>query len=324
MTMKMPTRATLLFGMAAAVALGLASAPADAQTKIRGGISVRFEGMLAVFAAQEKGYLKAENIDFETVDFKGGGPTVQAFAGNSIDICFCAADHAVRLRNRGIPTVVLYGLDDRHNYTLIGRAQNTPAAGGIAALKGKTLGITSPGSMTDNTLRWTIEEHKLNPDTDYKLLASGTGAAMIAAIDSGKIDAGMVVTTDRGFIMEKEKQGTYRVIEDFTSLPYAGFAALVLESWIKANPQAARGFVRALDKATADLKSDPSLGRKIIKKMYPNFSDSLVDATVKSAISRIPDKGQFAAPAVENLNKIMKGSDPDLKPVNVSDLLPKF
>jgi len=61
MTMKMPTRATLLFGMAAAVALGLASAPADAQTKIRGGISVRFEGMLAVFAAQDF-QLDAEHV----------------------------------------------------------------------------------------------------------------------------------------------------------------------------------------------------------------------------------------------------------------------
>jgi len=320
----MTTRAVkLLFGIAVAATLGLASAPADAQTKIRGGISVRFEGMLAVFAAQEKGYLKAENIELETVDFKGGGPTVQAFAGNSIDICFCAADHAVRLRNRNIPTVVLYGLDDRHNYTLMGRVENTPASGGLAALKGKTLGMTSPGSMTDNTLRWAIEDRKLNPDTDYKLLSSGTGASMIAAIDSGRVDAGMVVTTDRGFLMEKDKNA-YRVIEDFTSLPYAGFAALVLESWVKANPEAARGFIRALDKATGDLKSDPSLGHKIIKSMYPNFSDTLVDATVKSAVSRIPEKGQFTAAAVENLNKIMKGSDPDLKPISVSDLLPKL
>lgn len=319
-----PSRATTLaLGFLAAAGMALLSVPADAQTKMRGGVSVRFEGMLTFLAAQEKGYLKAEKIDFESIDFKGGGPTVQAFVGGSVDICFCAADHAVRLKSRNIPTVVLYGYDDRHNYTLIGKRDNT-VDGGIPAMKGKTLGITSPGSMTDNTLRWAIEDANLDADADYKLLASGTGAAMIASIDTGKVDAGMVVTTDLGFIMEKEKEGTYRVIRDFTSLPYAGFAALARASWVKENPEAARGFIRAMSKAAADLKSDPELGKKLIKKMYPNFSDALVAETTKSAISRIPDNGVFNDAAIANLNKIMKGSDPELKPVTASDLRPQL
>ncbi len=127
--------------------------------------------MFADLAAQEKGYLKDENIELEMLDFQGGGPTVQAFVGDSVDICFCAGDHLLRLRNRNIPTVFLYALDGRHNYTLIGR-EDLANPGNLKELKGKSLGITSPGSMTDNTLRWAISELGLNPNGDYELVGS--------------------------------------------------------------------------------------------------------------------------------------------------------
>jgi NitT/TauT family transport system substrate-binding protein len=296
------------------------AAPADAQTKIRGGVAVNFEGMLPVWTAEEEGYFKAANIELEMLDFKGGGPTVQAFVGGSIDVCFCAGDHVVRLRSKHIPAVFLYGFDDKHDYTLVGK-KGLPTS--LAALKGKTLGVTSPGSMTDNTLRWEINSLKLNPEGDYQLVSSGTGAAMLAAIESGKVDAGMVVVTDREFLLRK-RGGDFAILKDYTALPYASFSALSTETWIKANPEAARAFVAALDKASMDLKKDPELGKRIIKKNFPNYTDDLVEIAAKSGTSRIPDKGRYSAEAVKNLNDIMIAADPSLKPIDVNESQPKF
>jgi hypothetical protein len=59
--------------------------------------------LFLVFAARDLGYLEKEGITLDLVDFKGGGPAVQALAGGSIDICFCAADHVIRLRARKQP-----------------------------------------------------------------------------------------------------------------------------------------------------------------------------------------------------------------------------
>ncbi len=307
---------------AAIFSLGCTAAATTAEAapvKLRAGVAVNFEGMLPVLAAQERGYLKAENIEIETLDFQGGGPTVQAFAGGSIDLCFCAADQAMRLRNRGIPAVVLYGMDDLHDYTLIAK-KGTPTTGGLASMKGKMLGITAPGGMTDNTLRWAINKLKMKPESDFQLVSAGTSSNMVAAIISGKVDAGMVVVTDREFLL---KQG-YPIVEDYTKLPYASFSTLALESWIKANPETARGLVRALEKAMADLRADPSLGHKIVKKMYPNFSDDLIEIATKSGINRVPPKGEYGPEAVKNLNEIMMGSNSSLKPVTVDALKPKL
>ena len=310
--------------VAAALVAGvfLVAGPVAAQsklTKVKAGVSVSFECMLAAWVADDKGYFKAENLDVEFIDFKGGGPTVQAFAGGSVDICFCATDHALRLKNRGRPTVVLYGLDRFHDYTLIGK---TGVPTSLAALKGKKLGISSPGSMTDSTIRWAIKELKLDPDRDFQIVGSGTGGAMIASIDSGRIDAGLVVETDTAYLLQKK--GAYTVVKDFATLPYASYSALALESWVGANPEVARGFARALAKAATELEKNPSVGHERIKKMYPHFSDELVASTVKSAVNRIPKGGAYEAEAVRNMNTIVIGADPSLKPITVEELKPRF
>jgi NitT/TauT family transport system substrate-binding protein len=304
------------------VALGVVIAtPVAAQVKLKAGVSVNFEGMLPIWVANDQGYFKAEGVELELVDFKGGGPAVQAFVGRSIEILFAATDHVLRLQNRGIPAVVLHGLDSYHNYTLISRANIQ--AKGLADLKGKSVGITSPGSMTDNTIRWAIKEKKLDPDRDFRISGAGVGAAMIAAIDSGKVDAGLVQQTDTAFLLQ-QKKGDYKVVEDFTSIPYAGYSVLALTSWVDANKNTARGIQRAVARAVSEVEKNPALGTAIIKKLYPHFSDELVVATVRSAIARVPKGGQYSAEAVESVNQIVRGADPKLKPMTPESLRPNL
>lgn len=297
-----------------ASALILSALPAAAQTKIRAGVAAFNEALLPVVAAQEKGYLKAEKIEVELINFKGGGPTVQAFVGGSVDLCMCAADHVVRLRNRNQPAIVLIGLDAFHSYALIGKA-NGPA--NLAALKGKTVGITSPGSLTDNTLRFAISELKLNPDRDFQIVGAGVGGAMISAIESGKVDAGMAILTDVAFMMQKK--GAFRVVKEFRDMPYPSFAALALETWVAKNPEVARGFNRAVRKAMADLQRDPAFARATIRKMYPNFSEELATEVAKSAIERTPQGGLLSTESIRNLNAIVTTADTSLKPVAYAD-----
>jgi NitT/TauT family transport system substrate-binding protein len=309
----------LLSGLIAASAL--VAAPVYAQVKLKAGVSVNFEGMLPVWVADQQGFFKAEGIEFELLDFKGGGPAVQAFVGRSIDILFAATDHVLRLQNRGIPAVVLHGLDSYHNYTLISKAG--VSAKNLAEMKGKSLGITSPGSMTDNTIRWAIKEVKLDPDRDFRITGAGVGAAMIAAIDSGKIDAGLVQQTDTAFLLQQRK-GSYSVVADFTTIPYAGYSVLALASWVDGNKNTARGIQRAVARAVAAVEKDPKIGTAIIKKLYPHFSDELVLATVRSAIARVPKGGQYSAEAVESVNQIVRGADPKLKPMTPESLRPNL
>ncbi|RAI38386.1 ABC transporter substrate-binding protein [Rhodoplanes roseus] len=290
-----------------------ATGPAAAQTKVTGGVAAFNEALLPVFTARDKGWFKDEGIDLELVDFKGGGPAVQALAGGSIDVCFCAADHVIRLRARRLPAVILIGLDTFHSYALVAKA-DAPYKD-LADLKGKRIGITAPGSLTDNTIRYSIKTLGLNPDRDFELSGAGGGAAMQAAIDSDRVGAGLAILTDIANMMRKP--GAYKIVLDYRTLPYPSFAGLALESWVKSNPKAARGFARAVAKAMDALDKDPKLAEAMIAKMYPNFSPELAAEVARSAVARAPKGGIVTAESIDNLNKIVIASDDSLKPVTL-------
>ena len=145
------SRLAVVAATAASFAL---AAPAAAQTTLKFGVASINEGLLPLRVANDQGFFKAEGITIEFIDFRGGGPTVQAFAGGSVDFCICAADHVVRLANRGLDARIIVGLDEHHSYALMSKA-DAPYTD-MASLKGKRIGITSPGSLTDNTVRWAI------------------------------------------------------------------------------------------------------------------------------------------------------------------------
>jgi len=298
-----------------AAALAAFSLPALAQTKIIAGTAAFNEALLPVYAAQEKGYFKEVGIEVEMPAFKGGGPAVQALVSGSIDMCLCAADHVVRLKARRQPAKILVGLDEFHSYALIAKA-GAPYAD-LKSLKGKRIGITAPGSLTDNTLRYAIVQAGLNPDRDFEIIGAGGGAPMQAAIDTGQVEAGLMITTD--IVNVFQKAGAYKVVVDYRNLPYPSFGAIVLDSWIASHPKQAKDFAQAVVKAAVDLKKDPAFAAAVIAKMYPNFTPALSAEVAKSAVSRMPGGGLVNAESIKNLNDIVTATDDTLKPVTLQE-----
>lgn len=293
----------------AALALLVSAAPALAQTKIMAGVAATNEALAPIYAAKAKGYLDEAGVEIEMVNFKGGGATVKALIGGSVDLCLCAADHVLRLGSRGMPAKILVGMDEHHSYALI--AKSDSPYGSLEDLKGKKLAITSPGSLTDNTLRYMIGEKGLSPDTDYQIIATGGGAPMRAALATGQVDAGMLITTDVLDILTGSSD--YKVVEDFRELAYPSFTLFALQSWIDENPELAAALTEAVVKAVDDLKADPEFAKEVISTMYPNFSDELATAVAASMVSRMPTHGKISAESFTNLNNIITTMDPDVK-----------
>lgn len=300
---------------AAAAALAVLTAPALAQTKIIAGTASFNEALAPVYAAQEKGYFKEVGIEVEMPAFKGGGPAVQALVSGSIDMCLCAADHVVRLKARRQPAKILVGLDEFHSYALVAKA-SAPYAD-LKSLKGKRLGITAPGSLTDNTLRYSIAQAGLNPERDFEIIGTGGGAPMQAALDTGQIEAGLLITTD--IVNMFQKPGAYKVVVDYRKLPYASFGSIVLDSWVASHPKQAKDFAKAVVRAMVDLNKDPAFAAAVIAKMYPSFTPELAAEVAKSAVSRMPEGGLVSAESVKNLNDIVIATDDTLKPVTLQE-----
>jgi NitT/TauT family transport system substrate-binding protein len=287
----------------------------SAQTPLKLAVANINEGLLAIRVAIDQGLFEAEGIAVELVSFRGGGPAIQAFAGGSVDLCICAADHVVRLSNRGFDARIIVGLDEHYSYALLARA-GTPYTD-IKALKGKRIAVTSAGGLADNTVRWAIVRAGLHPERDFQIVGAGTGASMRAALETGQVDAGTVASTE---VSDYLRTGTFKIVTDWRTMPYPALVVIGRQKWADDKPAQAKGFVRAVSRAAQVIQKDPQAAARSLKRLYPSYTDAAVAEMAAAARDRLSKDGSVSARGFETMLDVVLLSDRTLKRVSKSDV----
>jgi NitT/TauT family transport system substrate-binding protein len=297
--------------LSALAVIVLSSGSAFAQTRVRfgpsGGLS---DNSLAVHVAIEKGYYKAAGLAPEVVQFKGGGPALQALVSGSIEFCVCAPEHVVRLRARGIDGIVAYALSDRVPYALFAKPGSDIKS--FADLKGKKIGITTAGSLTDNLVRLALKRAGLNPDRDVQIVSLGQGSAQKAAIDTGAIAAGMVSGFDA---LEFGVKG-YVPVFDWRSHEVAALGLLARQSWVDANRDTARAVVKATFRATKEIIDNPAERVVGLKQLFPHIDDTLIQKSAQDLGVSTNKAGRFTPEVFSSMEADIIALEPELKPLD--------
>jgi NitT/TauT family transport system substrate-binding protein len=297
--------------------LALTAVSGEAATALRIGSSQLSIASIPVVVAIQQKLFEAEGITAEIVDFDGGGPAVQALAGGGVDLCICAGDHALRLASRGLGGAVLVALLDKHPYSLLAPV-DSPASD-LASLRGKAVGVTSPGSLTDNTLRFVIRKLGLNPDSDYEIIAAGTGASMRAAIERGSVAAGMFTTPD---VQAYMATGKYKFVADFRNLDYMALDLVVVGSWLKANDATAHAVARAIVKAEKLIQTDPKAVEAAVHERFPTLSPELVVTVAHDAAERsLSRDGRAQEAGFKTALEMLRVADPTVKELSYTDVV---
>ncbi len=194
-----------------ALLLGTATAQAPEKKKLVlgvGGASLLY--YLPLTLADKLGYFKDQGLEVEINDFKGGSQSLQALVGGSADVVTGAFEHTLRMqaKNQDIMAVVELG-----RYPAIVLAVKKDRAGKIktvADLKGAKIGVTAPGSST-NMLVWFLMAKAGLKQDDASYVGVGTGAAAVAAIQKGEIDA---ISNLDPVISKLEDSGDIIVLEE--------------------------------------------------------------------------------------------------------------
>ena len=171
--------------------------------------------------AKQLGFFKEQNLDVTLIDEGSGQASEEEVVAGNVDAGSGSYSHALELQPLGknIETVVQFQIAP-------GEAEVVDArkAGQITSardLKGRNLGVTSIGSGTHTLTMAIMGKVGLQP-TDAKYVAVGAGNTFIAAIQQGRIDAGM---TTEPTISRMVKAGTGKVLVDLRT-PEATRAAL--------------------------------------------------------------------------------------------------
>ena len=147
---------------------------------------------LPVRVAQTLGYYEAEGIAVALSEVAGGSKALEALLGGSVDVAAASMSDAVQIAAEGRDVRAFLVLYTRSSTVLA----VTPALSGtirtIRDLKGRTIGVSTPGSWTHQFLNFLLVTNDLSPE-DVSTVSVGLSASSVAAVEHGTVDAAVLV-----------------------------------------------------------------------------------------------------------------------------------
>jgi NitT/TauT family transport system substrate-binding protein len=237
-----------------------------------------FAGM---WVAQEGGLFEKYDIDSHLVLIASGSLMVQAMLGGDLPIAGAAGSAAVDSSLGGADVVMFGSMVKVPAFYIMA----LPEIKTIEDLRGKAVGVTRFGSSTDFTIRYLLHKQGLEPGRDVTLIQTGDLFAAAAMLRTRAIvaapfsspanlraeDAGAKVLVNMG------KAGVY--------FPHDAFIAR--RSFINANPDLTRRFLKAYSEGVHRLFTDRELSARAIAKYGRAGDAKTIDAVYQYALDYV-------------------------------------
>ena len=241
---------------------------------------------LARKAAPLMKYLEAKlGVKVEYTPVTDYAASVEALVNRKVDMAwfggFTFVQANVRSKGKVIP-IVQRAEDEKFRSVFI---TSDPSIKSLADLKGKDVSFGSQSSTSGHLMpRSFLLQAGMNPDKDFRRVAfSGAHDATIAAVASGKVQAGALNISVWEKIVSDEKVDTNRVRAFYTTPPYFDYNWTVHADMPAAQREKLTQALLALSRDTAEGKAVLELQRAT--RFVPTRADNYkgIEAAARSA-----------------------------------------
>ena len=312
-------------GAAFAFVLAAAAMPsARADTKLVVGKSApTSESNLAANVGAQLGIFKKHGLDVEVVDLAGGGKMIQALTGGSIDVGV-GAGFQMAFIVKGAPMIAVCE-DASVLPFVIGIPWDSPLKS-LKDLRGKTIGISSAGSLTDWLALELVRTQGWGVDELTRVSIGSNPAASTAAFRLHRIDAYVGGTST--FIGMEEKKVGKALAPVSTYIPKIAAGTIFSSNrLIESNPDALRAFLAGWLETVRYMKTHKDETVKI-ESAVTGYSESVTSQDYDLTIGYFTDDCKFNREGLAILQRSfldMKLLDdlPDMSKLYTEAYLPK-
>lgn len=322
-----PTRRSLLRATALGFLVAGASLNATAQAKL-GSATVSVvpsTSAVVLFVARDQGYFEREGLEVKVTEFTSGAEAERAMVAGAVDMGAGGVGTTLLMANQGIKAKNVVLFQKKPIFTLVASNRLDAKAGDLKALKGKTIGISSPGSLTDLFLRIALRDAGLDPDKDVTLVATGGLNSHLPALQAGRVDAQMTWEPATVNITRKEKAAKVFLDLRGDDVPPSlqnllGSSLQATDKWLSdANNLAkAQAAARAVSKASRAINQNPDLMLPSLQRMFPTLSADLIKEIARveaPAFSPV-----ITREAVDHMNKTYRSAGLTKSDVSFEDI----
>jgi NitT/TauT family transport system substrate-binding protein len=217
---------------------------------------LRDTSTLPVRLAQVLGYAQQEGISLSISDTTALSKAMEALLGRSVDVASSGLSQAIQLAAEGRTSRCFINFYTKPTLALVVAPAMAGKIRNIRDLKGRRVGIASPGSATHQVLNYVLALNGLRLD-DVSTVSVGTAATSIAALGHGKVDA--AILGGAAIPIFERKYPNTMILADtrtaegaqkvFGSAVFPTTGLIAQDDWLKTNAGAARSLVRAVKRA---------------------------------------------------------------------------
>jgi NitT/TauT family transport system substrate-binding protein len=287
---------------------------------------------LPVTLAQELGFYKDAGLNVTLLDFPGGAKSLEALMGGSTDVVCGFYDHTIQMQAQGKDLRAFVAM-----LRYPGLVLASPSIARIEDLKGKTVGVSAPGSSTHMFLNYLLVAHGMKPE-DVSDASIGMSATAVGAVTHNKVDAA-IMTDPALAIVRKQIPGLHILADTRTAegvrsvFNVETYPSAVLYSrteWVEKNRATAASLSGVITRTLSWMRNHSPA--EIREKMPASFrtEDAVTDLEVlRTAQAMLSLDGKFTPEAAEAVQKVMSASleavrnaKIDLSKTYTNDLIP--
>lgn len=248
---------------------GMAAAPGRAQ---RASVQLdlptiaAYEASLSVLVAEAAGHFRGEGVEVGRLIFAGGTAIRSLLIGGRVPFAVLGTEHIPLARLAGAPLKGVVATYDLPNIALLVRSGLRNEVKTVADLRGRTVGISAPGSYSWSMTLTYLKKAGLDPERDVRLLPIGTDPGVLyTALQSGRVDA---LAWSEPVMSRAEQDGVAYVLVNIFDRNVArrwmgtdrvlSNVLATTESVIRTQPDTVAAMVAAIQKGLAYIRSHSS------------------------------------------------------------------
>ena len=270
--MQLPRAKSLasFLSVAVLVLAHLASAQSKPLKQIYVGVSSVSMGNIMIYITKEAKLYEKYGLYADPVAMRGSGESSKAMIGGSIQFSPIATPTVINAGLSGADLVIL-------SHTLPGVVHAMvvkPEIKRVEDLKGKKIGVTTFGSLTDFLVQYHLRKKGLNPARDVALIQIGGDSERIGALKQGSIDAASLSFPGYAIAM---KMGFPMLWDSAKEIDYPWIEITTRRSIVQKDRDMVMNYMKAYMEATALFKRDRDFSKKVIKKVLRLDNEELIN-----------------------------------------------
>ena len=261
--------------------------------------------MAPIWVAKEARLFEKQGFDLNLVYIPGGPRSIMSLIGGSVQFVNHSGLPALEAYQRGADTALIASSMNQLEHAVVAHKSIT----GVEQLRGKVLGISATGSLTDILMR---EGLRLNgiAEKDVTIVPVGDEGGRLSSLQTGRVHAAIISGIHR---LTATKMG-FREVIDFSKLPIevSGSSILVRRSYALKYPDITLRFLKSWIEATYLFKSNSEFSLGVLKKYVASRDTEVLNSVYEQHKERLATKPVPYVSVVKSMMSLLARTRPDI------------